>query len=146
MRRLLCVGVILLLGLVGSHSSAEAQATGGGRDLDFQLHQNFPNPFNPVTRIPFDRKPELFERGQPVTVTMRIFSILRQQVAIPTALNHPMGNGATIENLEYAGPGQYLAYWDGLDKDGKEVASGLYVVLLEVNGRKARPLKISVAK
>lgn len=146
MRRLLCVGVILLLGFIGSHSGAEAQATGGRRDLGFQLNQNYPNPFNPVTRIPFRLEPELFERGQPVRVTIRIFSILRQEVAIPTALNHPEGNGARIENLEYAGPGEYLAYWDGMDRNGREVASGLYVVLLEVNGRKARPMNISVAK
>jgi hypothetical protein len=142
----MCVGVILLLGFVGSYSSAEAQTGGAGRDLDFQLHQNYPNPFNPVTRIPFDLLPALFERGQPVRVTIRIFSILRQQIAIPTALDHPMGNGARIENLEFAGPGEYEAYWDGLDKDGREVASGVYVVLLEVNGRKARPRNISVAK
>jgi hypothetical protein len=146
MRRLLCVGVILLLGLGGSVTRAEAQSRTGDRDLDFQLYQNIPNPFNPVTRIPFALDPRLFENGQQVRVTIRIYSVLRQLVAVPTALNHPAGNGAGIENLEYFTPGQHLAYWDGLDTDGEEVASGLYVVMLEVNGRKARSLKITVAK
>lgn len=146
MRRLLCVGVILLLGFGLSVERAEAQAGGSGRDVDFQLHQNYPNPFNPETRIPFTLGPNLFENGQPVRVTIRIYSILRQLVAVPTALDYPAGNGTEIENLEYAGPGEYLAYWDGRDKNGDEVASSLYIVQLEVDGKKARPQKIRVAK
>jgi len=146
MRRLLRVGVILLLGFAGSATHAHAQARTESRDVDFRLFQNFPNPFNPVTKIPFTLSPGLFEKGQPVRVTIRIYSILRQLVAVPTALNHPAGNGALIEKLEYPGPGNYLAYWDGLDKNGQDVASGVYVVLLEVNGRKATSLKMTVAK
>lgn len=146
MRRLLCVGVILLLGFGASTTRAEAQSSSNSRDRGFQLEQNFPNPFNPVTRIPFGLGEELFQDGKPVRVTIRIYSVLRQLVAVPTALNHPAGNGAAIENLEYMSPGLHLAYWDGLDKDGRKVASGVYIVQLEVNGRKAAPLKITVAK
>lgn len=146
MRRLLCVGVILLLGFGASTTRAEAQSSSGNRDRGFQLEQNYPNPFNPVTRIPFLLGEELYRSGQAVRVTIRIYDALRQLVAIPTALNHPAGNGAAIENLEYTTPGLHLAFWDGLDRDGREVASGIYIVQLEVNGRKAAPLKITVAK
>ncbi|HUF70914.1 MAG TPA: hypothetical protein VMM79_19850 [Longimicrobiales bacterium] len=146
MRRQLCVGVILLLGLGATAIRAEAQTRTDDRDRGFQLFQNYPNPFNPVTRIPFYLGPELFDRGQPVRVTIRIFGVLHQLVAVPTALDHAEGNGARIENLEYASPGQHVAYWDGLDRNGNEVGSGLYIVLLEVNGRKARTLKMTVSK
>ena len=146
MRRMLCVGVILLLGFGATATRAEAQSGSENRDRGFQLQQNYPNPFNPVTRIPFALGAELFQAGQPVRVTIRIYTVLRELVAVPTALNHPQGNRTAIDKLEYPGPGNYLAYWDGLDRDGRKVASGIYYVLLEVNGKKAAPLPITVAK
>ncbi|MGH7501495.1 MAG: hypothetical protein ACREL7_07005 [Longimicrobiales bacterium] len=146
MRRLLGVGVVLLLGFGVFAKPTTAQSSSPTRDRGFQLQQNFPNPFNPETTIPFDLFPAMFESGRPVVVTIRIFNVLHQRVAVPTALNHPAGNGTAVESLEYTTPGTHLAYWDGLDRDGREVASGLYYVLLEVNGRRATPIKITVAK
>jgi hypothetical protein len=146
MRRSAGVGVVLLLGLGMFATPTMAQSSSSTRDRGFQLQQNFPNPFNPETTIPFDLFPAMFESGKPVVVTIRIFNVLHQPVAIPTALNHPAGNGTAVENLEYASPGTHLAYWNGLDRDGRKVASGLYYVLLEVNGRRATPIKITVAK
>jgi hypothetical protein len=146
MRRLLGVGVVLLLGFGLFATPMTAQTGNSTRDRGFQLQQNFPNPFNPETTIPFDLFPAMFENGKPVVVTIRIFNVLHQPVVVPTALNHPAGNGTAVESLEYATPGTHLAYWDGLDKDGRKVASGLYYVLLEVNGRRATPIKITVAK
>jgi len=146
MGRVFGVGVVLLLGFGILSTPVSAQSGSGSRDRGFQLEQNFPNPFNPVTRIPFVLREEMFRDGTPVVVTVRVYNVLRQLVAVPTALDHPSGNAAPVEHLEYTTPGRHVAYWDGLDKDGRKVASGIYFVLMWVNGEQAPPLRVSVAK
>ena len=136
MRRGFCVGVVLLLAGLVLPSSVSAQDTDPpDRDSGFRLHQNYPNPFNPETRIPFELGESLFESGRPVRVTLRIYNVLQQLVAIPTALNHPQGNGVPVQNLEYDTPGEKVAFWDGRDTNGREVASGIYYMQLIVDGR-----------
>lgn len=139
MRRTFCVGVILLLAGLFSPAALSAQDPAGpppgSRDAGFQLRQNYPNPFNPETRIPFELGESLFENGQPVRVSIRIYNVLQQLVAIPTALNHPMGNGVPVEDLQYATPGLKEAFWNGLDESGRQVASGIYYMQLIVNGQ-----------
>jgi hypothetical protein len=103
--------------------------------MGFQLGINYPNPFNPDTRIPFDLFEKVFVDGRPATVTIRIFDILRQYVASPTALAHPAGDGAVVLDLEYATPGRYEAYWNGRNRLDSSVPSGVYILELTVNGR-----------
>ena len=135
MRRGFCVGVVLLLAGLALPSQATGQETDPPvRDSGFRLGQNYPNPFNPETRIPFELGEPLFETGRPVRVTLRIYNVLQQLVAVPTALNHPQGNGVPVLNLEYDTPGEKVAYWDGHDTNGREVASGIYYMQLIVNG------------
>jgi hypothetical protein len=100
----------------------------------FSLEQNYPNPFNPETRIPFVLSDELFVDGRPSVVTIRIFNILQQVIAVPTALRHHLGEGVSVANLEYPTPGRYEAFWDGTDRDGRQVASGIYLMQITVNG------------
>ena len=137
MRRILSVFLLsLLLGLARGIS---AQVPPGGasptgeQESGFTLGQNYPNPFNPETRIPFDLHEVLFSTGGTAVVSVRIYNVLQQFVATPTALNHPSGQ-APLVDLEYVTPGRYEAYWDGLDQSGREVASGIYFVQLTVNG------------
>ena len=106
----------------------------GDQDLGFRLGQNYPNPFNPETRIPFELLEPLFETGEPVTVSIRIFNILQQFVAAPVALGFMGGDGLPMMQLEYTSPGRYEAYWDGRDRNGNLVASGVYFVQMLVNG------------
>jgi hypothetical protein len=145
MRRILCVGVILLLGIGLSAKRAEAQSGSGSRGRGLQLEQNYPNPFNPETRIPFGLGEDLFRSGRPVRVTIRIVNPLLQLVAIPTALDHPDGlSGQPVDRLEYSRPGRYVAFWNGLDKDGRKVGSGIYFVQVEANGLKdTRPMTVA---
>ena len=143
MRRF-AVGVVLLLGLGFFTAPAAGQSSDPDRGRGFQLEQNYPNPFNPVTRIPFVLQESLFAGGRPVEVTVRIYNSLLQLVAIPTALNHPAGNGVRVEKLMYTTPGRYEAFWDGLDKDDRKVASGVYIVQLVINGERAH-IRITVA-
>ena len=114
--------------------SLQAQEAPGTPQSEFSLGQNYPNPFNPETRIPFVLGEELFADGRPPVVSIRIFNIIQQLVAVPTALRHPLGEGVLVTNLEYPAPGRWEAYWDGADSNGRQVASGIYLMQLSVNG------------
>jgi len=118
-----------------SAGSLSAQDTGTRAGTGFELEQNYPNPFNPETRIPFTLGEGLFQSEQPVRVTIRVYNMLSQLVASPTALRHPGGDGTPVTNLEYSQPGRYEAFWDGRDRRGAQVASGVYFVQLIVNGQ-----------
>jgi hypothetical protein len=138
MRRVSCVFFVLLL-LSGPPVPLAAQqgerAESGEQATGFQLQQNYPNPFNPETRIPFVLEESLFEDGRTAIVSIRIFNVLQQLVASPTALNHPRGPAAEVIDLEYTHPGRFEAYWDGRSRSGDPVASGVYFLQLQVNGR-----------
>ncbi len=75
----------------------------------FSLDQNYPNPFNPVTNISY----VITGAGPRVDRTrLEILNIIGQNVRV------------LVDREEV--PGQYSVVWDGLDKQGHEVASGLY--------------------
>lgn len=145
MRRGIGVGVVLLLVLGLLPATVLGQEKEPGRRPRAQLGQNYPNPFNPTTTIPMDlQDPGLFENG-PVVVTLKIYNALQQLVAVPKALDHPDGD-VLVEDLKYTQPDLYHAYWDGTDKDGRKVASGVYYMRWEVNGVRHPPKKMVVAK
>ena len=74
----------------------------------FALHYNYPNPFNSRTNIKYD-VPEKAE------VTLIIYDILGKEVV-------------RLKNAELHKPGRYVCEWDGRNKYGAEVSSGLYFV------------------
>ena len=78
----------------------------------FLLHQNFPNPFNPETRIRYDLK-------ETANVKLRIYNILGEEVR-------------TLMK-EKQDPGFKSILWDGRDHSGAAVASGIYIYRLEAN-------------
>lgn len=149
MGRIKCVVLVLLslLLLPGAGWAQQQGGAGAGEDpqAGFQLGQNYPNPFNPETRIPFELYDDVLVEGRPATVSIRIYNMLLQYVGAPTALNHPAGEGTPVIDLEYSAPGRYEAYWDGRDRSGAQVASGVYIVELTVNGR-AQIMKMFVSK
>jgi hypothetical protein len=102
------------------------------------LGRNFPNPVSPETFIPFQLKGEVFVGGQRPLVSLRIFNMLAQVVAVPIV----QGSGEKLDNapLSWNGTGDYTAYWDGkIQGTGREATSGVYVYQLIVqwqqNGR-----------
>ncbi len=78
---------------------------------EFQLFQNYPNPFNPSTTIKF----HLSNTGE---IELTIFNLLAEKII-----------KIISEKLM---PGVYQFEWDGLDKSGQPVSSGIYYYVLKV--------------
>ncbi len=76
----------------------------------FALNQNFPNPFNPETFIPFDIR-------EGTHVKLKVFNILGQEIR-------------TLKE-GFLQTGSYSVTWDGKDQRGFSVASGIYIYRLE---------------
>src|SRR3989440_12036804 len=80
-----------------------------------ELKQNFPNPFNPATTIPFSLNGDLFANGHRPKVSLKIYNVLAQLVATPIL----QGTGEDLDNLELScsapgsSPCPFTAYWDG---------------------------------
>jgi photosystem II stability/assembly factor-like uncharacterized protein len=84
------------------------------------LAQNYPNPFNQGTRIDY-------YLSEPSSVQLRIYNVMGREVA--TLVNQDEGRGWHFRN------------WDGIDRDGQRVASGLYVYrLIAGNEEKSRTM------
>ena len=113
------------------------------------IGKNFPNPFNPTTTIPFavgDTADACANDRQTYEVSLQILNILSQQVANPilagtatassTTPSSPL-DGARIAKLRL-GCGAYNGFWDGkVQNTQREAASGVYIVLLFVDGQLA---------
>ncbi len=78
----------------------------------YELFQNFPNPFNPVTTIRYGMPGD--ER-----VTLKVYNVLGEEVL-------------TVVNDEYKPAGYHVAIWNGKNKEGKAVASGVYFIRMQV--------------
>lgn len=134
MMRYAWAGLGLGLWVVGV-GSALGQA--GGPPPAVELRQNYPNPFNPATTIPFSLAGSAFSDGHRPKVSLKIYNVLAQLVAIPIL----QGSGERLENLELTcgsptGCG-YTAYWDGtVLGTGREAASGVYIYQLVVDGHR----------
>jgi len=102
-----------------------------------ELKQNYPNPFNPATTIPFTLNGDLFANGHRPRVSLKIYNVLAQLVAVPIL----QGTGEDLDNLELtcntSGPCPFTAYWDGkVLKTDRDAASGVYIYQLVVDGRR----------
>lgn len=141
------LALFLLLGIPALVSAQDARSSVFDSETNgFTLDQNYPNPFNPETTIPFQLGDDVFVDGRGAVVSIRIFNVLAQLVAHPVALRHASGEGVPVDQLEYTQPGRYEAYWDGTDQMGRQVASGIYLMQLSVNGMKPITRKMYVMK
>ena len=80
---------------------------------DFQLKDNYPNPFNPLTTIEFD----VYKMTQ---IKLEIFNLMGQRIR-------------TLLDGSYK-PGSYYAAWDAMDDDGQVVSAGTYIYTIESDG------------
>ena len=104
-----------------------------------ELNKNYPNPFNPATTIPFTLNGDLFANGHRPRVSLKIYNVLAQLVAVPIL----QGNGQALVDLELtcgtvgSSPCAFTAYWDGnVLNTGNPAASGVYIYQLIVDGRR----------
>jgi|LWDU01.1.fsa_nt_gi hypothetical protein len=72
----------------------------------FELKGNYPNPFNPTTKI-------RFSNDRTANVTVHVYSLKGERVA--TILNSQLN------------PGTYDVSWNGMNSSGKVVPSGMYL-------------------
>jgi hypothetical protein len=133
--------VVCALGLlVAAPAVAQAQDS----TSQVQLGRNYPNPFNPETTIPFTLDESLWSGGAQPVISLRIYNILAQLVAVPIL----QGSGEQLDGIQlpWNGTGQYTAYWDGKVRGtDREAASGVYVYQLVVNGQ-AHTKKMTIVK
>ena len=87
----------------------------------FGLSQNYPNPFNPSTTIAFEL-PEFS------TVALRVYDLMGQKVRTILEGDLPAGSYGT-------GSGRAGFRWFGDDDNGIPVASGVYFVRMDAQGR-----------
>ena len=90
----------------------------------FSLRQNYPNPFNPSTVIEFTVHDAANIQLNIYDVSGRLVDVLQ---------NEPLA------------PGRYAVQWDGTDRRGREVASGVYFYRLIV-GESSKTLKMILLK
>jgi hypothetical protein len=74
--------------------------------MQFALSQNYPNPFNPTTNIEFSL-------AKQVPVELKIYDLLGREVQV-LLQNNAMN------------PGKYIVRWDGRNRYGQSVATGIY--------------------
>ncbi len=86
------------------------ERNGLGTPESYGLSQNYPNPFNPTTTINFS----LPRSGQ---TRLDVYDILGKHVT--TLLDENMGAGT------------FRVVWDGNDKNGMKVASGMYIYRIQ---------------
>ena len=82
---------------------------------DTILAQNFPNPFNPETWIPY-------QLSQPTEVSIQIYDVSGRMVRTLDLGWQPTGSYMTPSSA---------AYWDGRNAVGEQVASGIYFYTLQ---------------
>ena len=133
--------LLILFLLAGSLSPPAASAqetrarTLGTAQQGFSLEQNYPVTVNPETWIPFQLEESLFESSDSAVVSLRIFNILAQVVAIPTVQVDAGRARHPLINLTFRAAGRHVAHWDGRDVTGTRVPTGIYYAELLVNGR-----------
>ena len=94
----------------GAVDPANKQPVSWGQLKQTELYQNFPNPFNPETWIPY-------QLAQDKNVTISIYSVSGQIVRTLEVGPKLAGSYISKENA---------AHWDGRNDSGEQVASGVY--------------------
>ena len=136
------LGVVACM-LIASTASAQVSEQRAERShRRGMLAQNQPNPFSSQTTIPFTvGEADCAAGTQQHVVTLRIYNILSQIVAVATLVDSTNADQSTaappprtLSNLTLA-CGKYVARWDGKHApDNREAAPGVYMYQLLVDG------------
>lgn len=137
MRRPQAALIALSLALLGAGAAAQQAATRASEPSGaaFTLEPPDPNPFERETRVVFVLGEDLFRDGRRPAVSMRVYNLLHQMVAVPTVRLREEGEAVRLAGIQIASPGTYEAIWDGRDLEGQRVNEGPYFIQLLVDGR-----------
>jgi hypothetical protein len=91
--------------------------------LEHRLLPNYPNPFNPSTTISFDLASD-------ADISLDVYNLLGEHI------------NTLVKSQKTAG--HYTKVWDGTDKYGKSVPSGIYFVTLRINDDSKRERQNSI--
>jgi hypothetical protein len=89
----------------GAAVGVEEEVFPGAVPDRFELSQNYPNPFNPQTHI-------CYQLPHAEQVTLMIYNVMGQAVC------------RLVDGMQ--GAGEHEVVWDGLDRAGRAVSSGIY--------------------
>jgi len=116
------------------------------------LGKGYPNPFNPEHHTPFTvGDSTCTDVGEQHVVTIQIKNVLAQLIAIPVlegarsavSSNSVSLDGRTSVSRLKLGCGSYTAFWDGtVMGTTKDAASGIYLVVLTIDGQPAGTQRI----
>jgi hypothetical protein len=95
--------------------------------ISYKLYQNYPNPFNPNTKIKYAISTKENSR-----IRLIIYDLLGREIKI-------LANGVSP-------PGEHELVWDGRNKYGNMVSSGIYFYMLEIMKSNKNPASIQVKK
>ncbi len=133
------VVLALALAVPGLAQAQDMSAPAGDRGQSYDLGQNSPNPFSRTTTIPFTLgdAPTCSDPSRTYRVTMQIFNVLAQPVAVPL-MQGSEASGQPVVNLTLS-CGAYMAVWDGTDQNSaQQLPTGVYLVHLQVDGGRPR--------
>ncbi|HIB34325.1 MAG TPA: T9SS type A sorting domain-containing protein, partial [Candidatus Marinimicrobia bacterium] len=113
--------------IVGATDDIQSQLDDMGMvPNDFELFQNTPNPFNPVTNI----RVSLVEDAR---ITLKVYNLLGKEVNT-LAFNQSLSKG------------NHRFIWAGKDDNGRQLPSGVYLYRIEINSHVGRQLYQSTKK
>lgn len=142
--------LVVLALLVGVSASADAQSTTPRRPAVADSAAVLP----PVTtqaerQMTFSvgDAPNCSERGRLYKVSLRVYNVLAQLVAVPTLKDDERrDDDKPLENVLLSCD-EYTAYWDGRNANtSQNAAPGIYLYQLEVDGRPVQVKRVIIKK
>jgi hypothetical protein len=128
MVRVVCPTLALALTLAAA-TVGRAQAPPAVR---VELGEGIPDSSTGAITIPFTILPEVCSRGHVPAVSLKIFNVLVQLVAVPALQGEAPGSLAGTR-LKC---GAYRVRWDGRQLDGRPATTGVYYYQLTVDGER----------
>jgi hypothetical protein len=94
-------------------TSVNVKPTGNEIPTEFQLRQNYPNPFSQVPSLAGNTETNIvYELPKSATVRLSVYNTTGQEIV------------ALVD--DYQLPGVYSVQWNGKDRLGRNLASGIY--------------------
>lgn len=116
--------------LVGIGTPAAAQVNDPVPKVE--LRENSPNPVTTTTTIPFEIHQEVCSTGRLPLVSLKIYNVLVQVVAVPVLSRDTT---QPLDNVRLR-CGEYRAFWDGKLLAGGTATAGVYYYQLTVDGER----------